>query len=81
MSEYPKIRVFATPTKGKDLLPGDLFSTAGPEYWKTVEDKDSIGERVYIRTNSICPKDQEDIGIFLIEIVYSDELAYDTENL
>ncbi len=44
------MKIIATPCIGRDLRPGDLFSTAGPEYWDTYEERGSIGERVYIRT-------------------------------
>ena len=37
---------------GSVLKPGELFSTVGPEYWEDAMDKGSIGERVFIRTNS-----------------------------
>ncbi len=36
---------------GINLKPGDLFSTAGPDYWGNI-DPGSIGERVYIRMDS-----------------------------
>ena len=36
---------------GKDLKPGDLFSSAGDDYWKHT-DPLSIGQRVYIRTDT-----------------------------
>jgi hypothetical protein len=34
----------------KDLKPGELFSTVGDNYWQNFSEKDSYGERVYIRT-------------------------------
>jgi hypothetical protein len=46
------MKIKATPTTGKELIPGDLFSTMGPEYWKNIDSFISIGERVYIRTNT-----------------------------
>jgi hypothetical protein len=46
------IKIRAEPIKGRDLQPGDLFSTHGPSYWDGAMDKGSVGERVYIRTNS-----------------------------
>ena len=61
------LKVKATPIFGKDLKPGDLFSTVGPDYWEDMN-RDSIGERVYIRTDTPCPKSQENEEIFLIEI-------------
>lgn len=49
---------------GKDLQPGDLFSTVNEEWWGSVNDRDMdpapVGEKVYIRTNAPCPKDQAD---------------------
>ncbi len=46
------MKIIATPCKGSDLEPGDLFSTVGPEYWDRYEERRSIGERVYIRTGT-----------------------------
>ena len=46
------MKIKATPIKGKDLKPGDLFSTAGPLYWDDVKDTYAIGEKVYIRTET-----------------------------
>lgn len=63
------MNIIVTKCKGKDLLPGNLFSSVGPEYWGPVmKHGSSIGERVYIRTNTPCPKDQENEEIFKIEI-------------
>lgn len=42
----------ATLCKGRDLKPGDLFSTEGQDYWGTFDQNLSVGERVYIRTNT-----------------------------
>lgn len=52
------MRIKATKVTGADLKPGDLFSTATPEYWDNIDDNHSIGERVYIRTNE--PADSAD---------------------
>jgi len=46
------IRVHAEPCTGRDLRPGDLFSVVGPEYWDHIDDRKSVGEKAYIRTNS-----------------------------
>jgi hypothetical protein len=46
------MKVKVIPMKGSDLKPGDLFSTAGPEYWNHIDLQESIGERAYIRTNT-----------------------------
>ena len=64
------MKITVREVKGKDLKPGDLFSTAGELYWKAVErnDKRSIGEKVYIRTDETCPEDQENVLINLIKI-------------
>lgn len=64
------MRIKATACKGKDLLPGDLFSTANQYYWDTIKDRFSIGERVYIRTEtpSNVTTDAEAI-IYKIEII------------
>ncbi len=45
------MKIKATPIKGQDLKPGDLFSTAGQDYWDN-PDPGSVGEKVYIRTNN-----------------------------
>lgn len=47
-----KANIKVIPIKGRDLQPGDLFSSYGPDYWKEALNKRSIGERVYIRTNA-----------------------------
>lgn len=44
------ITIKAESCTGRDLKPGDLFSTAGPNYWDQFGKRDSLGERVYIRT-------------------------------
>lgn len=62
------MKVIATPVKSQDLKPGDLFSTAGPEYWDFFADKLGVGERVYIRTCTETPKDQYDENIYRITI-------------
>jgi hypothetical protein len=63
------MKVIATPIKCKDLKPGDLFSTVDQIYWDAVKDDRVVGERVYIRTNNPCPKDQEEDDINLIQII------------
>ncbi len=45
------IKIQTTEIIAKDLKPGDLFSTAGPEYWLHFNETRSIGEKIYIRTN------------------------------
>ena len=46
------VKITAELTTAFDLQPGELFSAAGPSYWDTALDKGSIGEAVYIRTNT-----------------------------
>lgn len=46
------MNIKAIPVTGRDLKAGDLFSTVGPEYWDNISTKQSIGERVYIRTET-----------------------------
>lgn len=51
-----EMRIKAEEILGRELQPGDLFSTYGLEYWATAMDRGSIGERVYIRTNTSTPR-------------------------
>lgn len=61
------MKLTATPILGKDLKPGDLFSTAGQYYWDHPA-PDSIGERVYIRTESPIPLHQEEVEVHRITV-------------
>ena len=65
-----KMEFITTRIKGKDLKPGDLFSTMGELYWnrEQITMHESLGEKVYIRTETSCPKNQEDEEIYRIEI-------------
>ena len=64
------MRIQAIEVKGEDLKAGDLFSTAGPNYWDEVwANGSTVGEKVYIRTERPCLADQRDVPIFRIEIV------------
>ena len=58
---------------GDELEPGDLFSTAGPEVWDHVDERMSIGEKVYIRTNA--PMEQASDGHMPIFRVHIKEVA------
>ena len=60
------MRIIATEIKGKDLKPGELFSTANQFYWDNR--LQSIGEKVYIRTDSHLPLDQEEEDTYRITI-------------
>ena len=64
------VQIKATKCTGRDLRPGDLFSTADQYYWDQFPNRLSVGERVYIRTN--MPADafpDVDEEIFRITIV------------
>jgi len=66
------VHIKATLVKGYELQPGDLFSTAGPDYWdKYFDHRNSVGEKVYIRTN-FSPNDFEDANqnVYKIEIIH-----------
>ena len=63
-----KMKIKAEKIKAKDLKPGDLFSTEGQGYWDTIDNNLSVGERVYIRTNSPTPLGQGDDEVYRITI-------------
>ena len=58
--------------KARDLRPGDLFSSRGPAYWSGALSSMSVGEKVYVRTES--PPANEPDGD---ELVY--RLSFHTE--
>ena len=62
------MKVKAYPVKAKELKPGDLFSTAGPIYWENIDSKYSLGEKVYIRTNTPTPSDQAEEDVYYIKV-------------
>ncbi len=67
------MKIKAIKTTGIKLKPGDLFSTASQTYWNSTKnlrktDPLRIGEKVYIRTDTDCPKGQENEEIYLIKI-------------
>ena len=56
--------------KGKDLEAGDLFSPADSQYWSNYKVKKSIGEKVYIRTDTpLDDDDLEDREVVLYKII------------
>jgi hypothetical protein len=59
--------IVVTPVSTDQLLPGDLFSFLGPEYWNHV-DPDSLAEKVYVRMNGTPAVDQVR-QVYRIEIV------------
>lgn len=62
----------AEPCRGKDLKPGDLFSTAGPGYWDHFAELPGVGQRVYIRTNSPVLSGDGDEPVYRITIIKED---------
>ena len=48
------MKILAEACKGRDLKPGDLFSTRGQDYWSNIQYNCAIGEKVYIRTEEPC---------------------------
>jgi hypothetical protein len=77
MGKWPKVslKIVATECTGKDLQPGDLFSTASQDYWDNyiLVHPGAIGERVYIRTEvpAMVAPDLDAI-IYKIEIIKTD---------
>lgn len=61
------MKIKAIKVRCKDLKPGDLFSTMGSTYWDNF-DPQSIGQKVYIRTEAPGPKEEMNDVIFKIEI-------------
>lgn len=61
------MKINAIKVTGKELKPGDLFSTESQFYWGH-RNPYGIGEKVYIRTEVPCPPDQREVEIYRIEI-------------
>jgi hypothetical protein len=59
--------VDAEPVLARELRAGDLFSTAGPSYWRQTP-LGALGERVYIRTHEPCPAEQADELVYRLTI-------------
>ena len=56
----------------EDLQPGDLFTTATQAYWDATNERGSIGEKVYVRTNEPCPKNEVGESISRVVITVED---------
>lgn len=77
------MKITATKVTAKDLKPGELFSNMGQRYWDAAASGGgeanvrsgiySVGERVYIRTDTPCPEDQAEDDIYRITIERGDE--------
>lgn len=62
-----KIKVEAV--KAEQLKPGDLFTRAPQIYWDYIDENESVGEKVYVRTNTECPPDQIGVDIYRVTII------------
>jgi len=62
------MKIKAIKVEASELKAGDLFSTANQTYWDNIKANLSIGEKVYIRTETPCPQDQEDDEIYKVVI-------------
>jgi hypothetical protein len=62
------VKITATQVKGSELKPGDLFSTASQSYWDHFSNRQSIGESVYIRTETPHDADDADTIVYRITI-------------
>ena len=68
------LKIIATPIKGRDLKPGDLFSTADQDYWDRHHLNYSVGERVYIRTDAPADLfDDRDETVYKIKITKEED--------
>lgn len=67
------MKIRATPIKGRDLVPGDLFSTHGPEYWDQFGQTAAVGEKVYIRTTAPTPDHAGDQDVYRIEVIREEQ--------
>lgn len=65
--EDTMIHFRATETTCDQIKPGEMFSTAGPEYWENTSPH-AIGEKVYLRSNGPCPPADANEPIFRIEV-------------
>lgn len=62
------MKVIAEKVTGKNLKAGDLFSTASETYWNCHHNNQSIGEKVYIRTETECPESEKEVEIYRLTI-------------
>lgn len=61
------MKIHAKEIRAGELKAGDLFSTAPQQYWDS-RDPEAIGEKVYLRTETPCPQEQEDVVVYLVTI-------------
>ena len=72
------MKIVAVRCSGRNLKPGNLFSTVGPEYWDHIADRRSIGEKVWIRTDTPA-SDAPDEDILVYRIIVSQDPAFNAE--
>lgn len=67
-----RARIIAVRTEAKHLLPGDLYSPLGPDYWNKAMTRD-IAAALYIRSNASLQDGQDETVFRLaIELVNAD---------
>lgn len=67
------MRVVATKVKGRELLPGDLFSVRGPDYWDHY-DRLSVGQKVWLRTEASADLFEDaDEDVYRISVAFTPE--------
>lgn len=63
------MRVVATICYAGELVAGELFSTASQVEWDIfASDHEAIGQKVYIRTDALCPENQAKDIVYRITI-------------
>lgn len=61
------MKIVAEETTCDQVKPGELFSTAGQSYWSHY-DPNSIGQKLYVRTEAPCPQSEQGNIIYRITI-------------
>lgn len=64
------MKIITEETTSGELKTGDFYSPFGQEYWDKVLEgkKESLAEKIYIRTAKICPPDQRNQKLFKLII-------------
>lgn len=68
------MKFLATAVKSEDLVPGDMFSNVGPDYWDLAASgvRGALGERVYLRTLYPIPPSEVGVPIYRITVERDD---------
>lgn len=72
------LRLRAEEIKASDLKPGDLFSIAPPGYWDQAF-TDTVGEKVFIRTEAECIEEERNLTVTRIIIGTDEEVKEENE--